>query len=157
MKVLYSDQPLVLDRNLKTMFLCGPTPRSLSVPSWRPRALEILEPIADEWQILVPERIVKAEHIDYDAQVEWEDMGLTNSEAIVFWIPRNLDTMPAFTTNVEFGMYGTCNSAFYGRPDDAPKNRYLDWIYRKYNTKPIYNDLEKLLKAVVSTPTQRDY
>jgi len=31
MKVLYSDQPLVLDRNLKTMFLCGPTPRSLSV------------------------------------------------------------------------------------------------------------------------------
>lgn len=35
----------------------------------------------------------------------------------------------------------------YGRPDGAPKTKYLDWLYSvEYNDVP-YNNLSELLKA----------
>jgi len=55
--------------------------------------------------------------------------------------------MPAFTTNVEFGTYVKSGRIVYGRPDDAPNNRYLDWLYKKHNDRPIYNTLKDTLEA----------
>jgi len=48
------------------------------------------------------------------------------ADLIVFWVPRELAQMPAFTTNIEFGEdYDSCR-CLYGRPAGAPKTRYLD-------------------------------
>lgn len=53
--------------------------------------------------------------------------------------------MPAFTTNVEFGYWLHTGKILYGRPDDARKIKYLDWLYEtNMNSKP-YNSLEELL------------
>ena len=91
-------------------------------------------------------------------QVEWENFGTENCSKIVFWIPRKLDTMPAFTTNVEFGRYVGSGKCMYGRPDDSEKNRYLDWLYKKLNSKEsVHNSLESLLlesSKVPKTPEQ---
>lgn len=128
------------------MFLLGPTPRDLVTPSWRTEALKILKRLKYDGTVLVPERRVRKAHINYDDQVEWEDQAMNSALVNVFWIPRNLETMPAFTTNVEFGRLYKYTNTLYGRPDDAPKNRYLDWLYAKYHPyHPIYNDLTKLL------------
>ena len=154
MKIFYSDSPLdgSLDVWGHSIFLAGPTTRDRRVPSWRPDAIKILRDLNYDGQVIYPEREVKVGHIDYDTQVEWEYHGLVNCDRIVFWIPRDLETMPAFTTNVEFGTYIKSGRIVYGRPDDAPKNRYLDWLYKKhsyYNKLPIYNSLRDTLEAAV--------
>lgn len=64
----------------------------------------------------------------------------------MFWIPRSLPDMFAFTTNVEFGYWLHSGKVIYGRPDNAAKIKYLDWLYKMdYNKVPI-NNLEELLK-----------
>ena len=67
----------------------------------------------------------------------------------MFWIPRSLPDMPAFTTNVEFGYWLHSNKVIYGRPDDAVKIKYLDWLYElDYNERP-FNNLDDLLEEAV--------
>ena len=67
----------------------------------------------------------------------------------MFWVPRVLPDMPAFTTNVEFGYWLHSGKVIYGRPDDATKIKYLDWLYKEdYNKTPI-NDLDKLLNESI--------
>ena len=79
----------------------------------------------------------------------WEREGLTKASVIVFWIPRSLPDMPAFTTNVEFGYWIHSKKIIYGRPDDAVKIKYLDWLYElDYNEKP-FNNLDDLLKNAI--------
>ncbi|HUU89340.1 MAG TPA: nucleoside 2-deoxyribosyltransferase domain-containing protein [Candidatus Glassbacteria bacterium] len=128
MKISYSDKPLTVERN--SIFLAGPTPRSQDVKSWRPEAIKYLENIGYEGQVIVPER-ESWEGTDYIDQVEWEDIGLNECAVIVFWIPRDLKTMPALTTNIEFGRFCQDTRMLYGRPNWSPKNRYLDWLYKK--------------------------
>ena len=77
----------------------------------------------------------------------WERVALTRATVILFWIPRKLPDMAAFTTNVEFGYWLHSGKVIYGRPDDASKIKYLDWLYQTdYHQKP-YTDLESFLKA----------
>ncbi len=76
----------------------------------------------------------------------WERTALTEATTISFWIPRKLPELPAFTTNVEFGYWLHSKKVIYGRPDNAQKTKYLDWLYElDYNKKP-FNNLEELLK-----------
>lgn len=154
MKVFYSDEPLTkLNLYSPSLFLAGPTPRSKDVKGWRIDALKILESLNYDDQVLVPERRGKILD-DYTEQVEWEDEGLKNVWKIVFWIPRKLDTMPALTTNVEFGRFYEDIRTEYGRPNDAEKCKYLDWLYLKYNSrKKIYSDLHSMLSFVVEDIT----
>jgi 8-oxo-dGTP pyrophosphatase MutT (NUDIX family) len=72
----------------------------------------------------------------YDAQVGWEKKHLELADVILAWVPRHLKDMPAFTTNVEFGKYVGSGKLLYGRPDEAPKNSYLDWMYRDHGGDP---------------------
>jgi hypothetical protein len=150
MKVHYSDQPF-LNAIENGVFLAGPTPRDKGVPSWRPKSIEILKDLNFEGTVLIPERNFEVK-ADYTDQVEWERTGLMGAKAIVFWVPRDLETMPAFTTNVEFGYWlaKTPSKCFYGRPPESPKNRYLDWLYQlELPDEPIYDTLETLLDGVV--------
>jgi calcineurin-like phosphoesterase family protein len=107
-----------------------------------------LESLGFNGTVFVPERSDKTVKIDYFDQVEWEYAALNEAKVIVFWVPRDMKTMPAFTTNVEFGLWiAKGKKVLYGRPriapqsavtsgeDDfapeCPKNRYLDWLYGK--------------------------
>lgn len=147
MKVIYTPEPVILDG--KSIFLAGPTPRSAEVASWRPYALELLDKLNFKGTVCVPERRDWKVAFEYNDQVEWEWQGLENCTAIVFWVPREVKTMPAFTTNVEFGSYVRSGRAFYGRPDGSAKNRYLDWLYGKTTGRKPHNNLHELLMEVI--------
>lgn len=81
--------------------------------------------------VLIPERPNWTTRFDYQDQVEWEFVGLERADALLFWVPRDLETLPGFTTNVEFGRYVASGRMVYGRPARRPHNRYLDWLYAK--------------------------
>ena len=154
MRVYYSTSPIdksVSDEYEHSLFLAGPTPRSDDVESWRPTALQILEELEYDGLVWVPEGEPGDPKFcgDYIHQVKWEKWGLTTCKIIVFWVPRSIPDMPAFTTNVEFGRYVDSGRAIYGRPDEAVKCGYLDWLYMDAIHCQPYNDLNKILKAAI--------
>jgi len=148
--MMLSDE--ILNSSIFKVFLAGPTPRTIDITSWRIDALNIINiNIKKDIIIYVPERInwkIKFEYID---QVEWELAAMKNADKIIFWIARELKYMPAFTTNVEFGMkiIECPEKILYGRPDNAPNNKYLDYLYKKYTNNIIYNSLTELLFHII--------
>jgi 8-oxo-dGTP pyrophosphatase MutT (NUDIX family) len=109
------------------VFLAGPTPRGPEVPSWRPEAItELRRRWTHDGRLVVfsPERR-DAVHDDYTGQIEWEERCLHLADEVLFYVPRDLATMPAFTTNVEWGMWHDSGRVVFGAPPGAPKNRYL--------------------------------
>lgn len=153
MKVYYSDTPFVPAPDISDrIFLAGPTPRDTQTSSWRPAALEILKQNKYDGMVYVPERECGwTEDFSYEDQADWENDALLDASCIVFWVPRNLKTLPGFTTNVEFGRFAHKWNVLYGRPENSPKNKYLDWYYRKYsnNNYPIFGALEPLIVAAI--------
>jgi hypothetical protein len=146
MEINYSDQPT--KRGDKSISLAGPSPRSKDVQSWRPEALRILEELQYDGIVYVPERSGVAT-FDYLSQVEWEFEGLISATNIAFWVPRDLEKLPGFTTNVEFGYFVREEKSVYGRPEGAALTRYLDWFYKKVSGKTPFSDLHKLLEHIV--------
>lgn len=149
MKTIYRDETPPANLG-KSIFLAGPTPRlSHPCPSWRPDALKFLEDAKFEGTVCVPEYSAFRPMRSYDEQVEWEWHCLHACTVIVFWVPRCLETLPAFTTNVEFGYYIDKHLSVYGRPDGSPKNTYLDWLYGKVTGKTPYNTMADTLSAAI--------
>lgn len=157
MKIVYvgDEMPETITRSI---FLAGPTPRNPDeVSSWRPDALKILEDKGFD-VVFVPEPRDGKFKSSYDDQVEWEEKYLNIADCIVFWVPRdlNLDSkgypkMAAFTTNVEWGVWGDSGKVVLGFPEDAQKNSYLKYYAGKYKvpvaitlTETLENALELL-------------
>ena len=80
--------------------MAGPTPRNIEVQTWRKEAIKLLQDLGFDGIVYVPEREFDDRTFNYDNQVWWEREALHNANSIVFWIPRDIKTMPAFTTNV---------------------------------------------------------
>lgn len=147
MRVNFSDE--VVMKGEKSIFLAGPTPRGKEVASWRVEAVKKLEKLGFDGVVFVPEYSTWIPKENYEDQANWEREALTESTVILFWIPRSLPDMPGFSTNVEFGYWLHSRKVIYGRPDGAPKTKYLDWLYKTdYNEEP-FNDLGKLLEYAV--------
>lgn len=128
MQVVYATQPFP-DAWTSAIFLAGPTPRDAETPSWRPEALRLLEAAGYDGVVMVPERDDgkwKSGPDAYMEQVEWERRGLDLCDKILFWIPRDMETMPGLTTNVEFGLYASSGKIVLGAPDWAKSIRYLE-------------------------------
>ena len=143
LQVNYSDQEVILAR--KSIFLAGPTPRDEAVHSWRPYAIKLLREMGFDGVVYVPEYSTGEVLHNYDSQIAWEWKALDQAGAILFWVPRNLETMPAFTTNVEFGYWVRDDRAFYGRPSSAVLVRYLDSLYKRHHKdRLVYTDLHSL-------------
>lgn len=144
----YSDEKIILGN--KSLFLAGPTPRSNKIKSWRNEAIKILAENNYDGIVYIPEfknGFVKSDYMD---QVCWEKEALNNANLITFWIPRKIPKMPAFTTNIEFGYWIKSGKVLYGRPENAEKMKYLDWLYmNELNRKPI-TSLDALLKESIS-------
>jgi Nucleoside 2-deoxyribosyltransferase like len=98
--------------------------------------------------VFVPESEDWVFSANYDDQVRWEWEALNQSTVVAFWIPRELEAMPAFTTNVEFGLLAASGKILIGYPQGAPKMRYLHELANRYHA-PVYHTLnDLLLKAV---------
>lgn len=143
MIINYSDQEVI--KGKKSIFLAGPTPRGDNTISWRSDACKKLEKMGFDGVVYVPEYSTWKPKADYVDQAMWEREALTNATVILFWVPRSLPDMPAFTTNVEFGYWLHSGKVVYGRPDDASKIKYLDWLYKVDYDKEPHNDLASLL------------
>lgn len=147
MRVNFSDE--VVMKGKKSIFLAGPTPRGKETVSWRVEAVKKLEELGFDGVVFVPEYSTWIPKENYEDQANWEREALTESTVILFWVPRSLPDMPGFSTNVEFGYWMHSKKVIYGRPDGAPKTRYLDWLYKTdYNEEP-FNNLDKLLEYAV--------
>lgn len=141
----------------QAIFLAGPTPRSDDVPSWRPEAVALLKAKGFTGNVFIPEDMGAERYADYDSQINWEWNGLDAATVQVYWVPRDLQTMPAFTTNVEFGMYAASGKCVLGYPEGTPKMRYLHALAEKYHM-PIASTLEETIDHALSLMefTQRE-
>ncbi|MBI4821510.1 MAG: nucleoside 2-deoxyribosyltransferase domain-containing protein [Deltaproteobacteria bacterium] len=151
MQVVYAREPFP-DRVVRSMFLAGPTPRQAGGPSWRPEALQILSKLGYEDTVFVPEPRTGSfsEEDSYLEQVEWELAGLARADAIVFWVPRDLDTLPGFTTNVELGYWVASGRVIFGAPERASKVRYLEVLCER-NGVPRHLTLAGTLDAAIAS------
>lgn len=133
-----------------SIFLAGPSPRGNEEYSWRPEAIEILESLGYTGTVYVPLPRDGQYHDDYDdrAQANWELDQLETADVIVFWIPRDLVTLPGFTTNVEFGMFCRKN-AVLGFPMGTPKMRYLVNVAERYGVR-VFHTLRGTLGEALS-------
>jgi hypothetical protein len=115
------------------IFLAGPTPRSPDVKSWRPEAIKIFEDLGFDGTLLIPEnRDETKSEWDYLAQIKWEDDGLNIADCIMFWIPREMETMPALTTNIEWGRWESSGKVVLGFPGNrTPHMRYIEYYAHK--------------------------
>ncbi|WP_425489541.1 nucleoside 2-deoxyribosyltransferase domain-containing protein [Nonomuraea typhae] len=138
------------------MFLAGPTPDVANpVPSWRPAAIGEL---AVQWTgrepltVLCLESRGRVRTERYADQVDWETDARAAASAILFWIPRDMATLPGMTTNVEWGLDVGTGRAVLGVPPDCPnpeRNRYLAYVARRHGV-PVAQTLPATVAAALS-------
>lgn len=152
MKLIFSDMPIEINKE-NSIFLAGPTLRNATFEqSWRKKACDILEELGYTGIVYIPEFSEGKNPFNFLNQVDWEREGLMNASKILFYIPRKLPELPGFTTNVEFGMYlaKRPNEVVLCSPENAEKNRYLEWLYNKEcPNKKIYKYLQEVLIDIV--------
>jgi hypothetical protein len=133
----------------KSVFLAGPTPRSAEVPSWRPQAIELFEAAGFDGVIFTPESRGGLWRSNYLDQVEWEEKHLHMADCILFWVPRDLTTMPALTTNTEWGVWYDSGKAVFGAPPEAAKVRYQKYYADKLQL-PLLDTLADTVSGAVA-------
>jgi hypothetical protein len=148
MKLIFSDQPLSEKDDKPSIFLAGPSPRDKSIHDWRDDAFKIFDELGFDGRLFVP-RPSSGPFQDYDGQVDWELHHLFLADCIMFWVPRDLKTLPGFTTNYEAGLFIRSPKIVYGRPDEAPNNRYFDSIYRRFQDREPANDLKETIVQAI--------
>jgi len=122
----------------KSIFLAGPSYRENGKTSWREEAIDILEKKGFDGLVFVPEPMTS---IPFEQSEEWEDVYLNMADIILFWVPRDLKELPAFTTNVEYGEWMNSGKVVLGYPEGAPKTRYLQRKAEKLDV-PVAKTLE---------------
>jgi len=134
---------------VKSIFLAGPTPRDKETPSWRPEAIRLLTEAGFDGTVFVPEAR-DGVRPDYVQQMQWEHDCLNSSDAVLFWIPRDMAKMPALTTNTEFGIWAAQDPArvFLGAPEGAVHVSYQQ-KFAAQNDIPTFKTLQELVKGVV--------
>lgn len=133
----------------KSIFLAGPTSREGGNESWRQAALQILEDKGFDGTVFVPEaRNWEKFNPEYDEQVAWEEKTLNISDCILFWIPRDLEKLPGFTTNDEWGFWKSSGKVVLGAPKDAPKVTYQKYYAEELNI-PFSNSLTETVQNAI--------
>lgn len=139
-----------------SIFLAGPTPRSNGVDSWRTETLQYLEQQGYTGVVYVPEDRSRTFHGDYLGQVDWENKYLNMCDTILFWVPRDMQTLPGLTTNTEFGRWENSGKIVLGAPPAAEHVRYLIHHANIYKA-AVHNDpLDTVIAAMqLHTPALR--
>ncbi len=148
MNLVYAGEPL-RPNEARSIFLAGPTPRSRDVQSWRPKAIQLFVHLGFGGTLLIPEDRGGGCQNEYDHQVEWETEALDRASVILFWVPRKLPNMPAFTTNDEWGFWKSSGKCVFGAPPWAEKVRYQRWWARKLGV-PSFETLEETVQGALT-------
>lgn len=149
MKVIYAQQPIDIEG--QSIFLAGPTPRSADVKSWRPEVIEELLKQGFKGTVFAPEMEGGwTKDFEYGAQIDWETNSLEACDVIIFWVPRDLKDMPAFTTNIEFGIWleKNPNKIVLGWPEDAEKMTYIEYKAKQAYIK-CHKDIKEMVKYAI--------
>lgn len=151
MNLVYAQEPS--DLSGMSIFLAGPTPRSQDVKSWRTDAVSMLKELGFTGTLFLPEMRDNGDNNNYDFELqrEWEEKNLNRCDVIVFWIPRDLKTMPAFTTNIEWGFWTAKKpeKLVLGIPESAPMSDYIIYFANRFNI-PFSTDLKQTLINAIS-------
>ncbi|MFJ3728012.1 nucleoside 2-deoxyribosyltransferase domain-containing protein [Streptomyces sp. NPDC090045] len=94
----------------------------------------------------------------YETQVDWETAARAAAMAILFWIPRDLQTLPGMTTNVEFGLDLSTDKVVLGCPPDCPnpeRNGYLIYVARRHGV-PVCTTLTDTVAAALALVPAED-
>lgn len=154
MQTVFNLEPI--PAGMPSIFLAGPTPRSRDVASWRPEALALLTQLGFKGAVIIPEDrdFDNRTDFDYAGQIDWERTCLKAASMVVFWVPRDLADMPAFTTNIEFGFVSERNQPFVlGYPANAPKMRYLAHVAHECG-RPVFHTLQQTLAYACENATK---
>ena len=151
----------------RSIYLAGPTARfdpdnppdnaanGQKDALWRYEAIRLFESFGYEGVLFIPEYNPdnpEAHKIDYQDQFGWELEAMNMADVIVFFVPRNLKTLPAFTTNVEFGYWVRSGKVVFGDTPDAEKNSYLMNLLVHEKAGQTHNSLHSTIhKAVEKT------
>ena len=83
-----------IEKNKKSISLCGPTPRNNKITSWRKEAINILQKIGYDGIVYIPElRDKNPAFKTKQEQLFWERKCYINSNVILFWVPRKFPSM----------------------------------------------------------------
>lgn len=153
MEIVFAQQPFPDLEGKPLIFLVGPTPRLPSVPSWRPEATDILSKVGYTGVVFIPEPEGGKWKGNYIDQIDWEHDALSEcakTGCIAAWVPRDMKTMPALTTNIECGIYLESPRFLYGRPPGAERTSYFDYMYehKAKHGKPCETLEDLMLEAI---------
>jgi len=125
MKAVYVGERVKQEPGLKSIFLAGPSPRGDKGYNWRPDALSILRGLRFDGYVYLPLLDDGGWLKHFEKQMDWELEHLEKADVIAFWVPRDLETLPGLTTNIEFGMYLKSGKIVLGSPPEATNMRYM--------------------------------
>ncbi len=148
MEVIYAQEPLPT-KVTAAIFLAGPSPRDSETASWRDEFLAALEQAGFEGHVFVPLPRDGKFPPGYQAQADWEQQAQDQSDIIVFWVPRELEKLPGFTTNVEFGQRVAGRNIVLGFPKGAPKTRFLSYLAER-NFVEWSNDMGQVIQTALA-------
>lgn len=154
MTFFYEDKALGCNPSI---FLAGPVAEdSTYEQSWRKEAVNILARQGFKGSVYIPE-YREGESRKGCGDSTWEWKRLDACDIILFWIPRDLEKLPGFTTNVEFGRYISLrpDAVVLGHPEDAPKMEYLDRLYGLYHSNADGYDVAHTLEDTVKDALRR--
>lgn len=149
MKIIYAQQELNIEG--KSVFLAGPTPRSEHVQGWREDVVSFFGEREFEGTVMLPEMENGwGTDFEYAEQIEWELEAMERADIILFHIPRKIDGMPGFTTNVEFGYWlaKDKNKIRLSIPKRAEKCDYIRYIALKDKVH-VYENWPDMVKDIV--------
>jgi len=147
MQIIYSKEKII--KKKLTIFLAGPSPRKKNLISWKKEAIKLFKKYNFNGTLLIPE--VKEEiKYNYIDQIDWEDEALEKADIIIFWIPRDLNDFPGFTTNIEWGRWLERNpqKLILGSPKNTPKMDYINY-YADKKYIPRFDKLENIIKFII--------
>lgn len=146
-RVIYTLEPFA-EPSVPSLFLAGPTPRKSFIKSWRPQAVNLLRRFHQEIAVYYPEPMMEGKWSPgTDEHINWERAALIRSRAILFWVDRNLEHMPGFRTNTEWGFWTSCDPdrLVLAYPKGAPVMRGMANDARFYNI-PVAHSLSAGIK-----------
>lgn len=153
MQLIYNNQEFI--NNKSSIFLAGPSYRTykeMKQKSWRNQAISLLSKYNFDGIIVIPQyRDSKSQKKTFDRkkQIQWQTQCLSKCDLILFWIPRNLKTLPGFTTNIEFGQWMHSDKIIIGSPNNSEKNSYLQERCNMLNIQ-WHSNLEQMVKNSIN-------
>lgn len=105
-----------------SLFLAGPS-SAAPIGAWRDEVLTLLNDRSFPGTVLYPEPAGQA--VTTEVQAMWDLRGCERATVVMFWIPRDLRTMPGLTSNFELGMWIRSGKVVVGSPPEADAMAYL--------------------------------